>query len=172
MGNLGTVISSLGDRGNAASSTGSINAKVAQMLANIPSGGLTNGTQGVPIWYPSVADGIYAAGSATPWAAGAWQQIVAASVLTGHCLIAVMAGNINVNMLGAQLEIGEGGAGAEVAKYKMGAGLGEFQGNGNQISYLVPPLKITANARVAVRGYCTLGSNQMVSWYIFAPRPL
>lgn len=172
MGNLGTVISSFGDRGDAASSTGSLNAKIVQLLAYIESTSQLNGTTGVLVQYPvGTANGTNITGGNPAWTLGAWTEMVAASVLSSHVLVGFFCVTVNVNAW-FQIDIGEGGAGAEVVKFRTSFMASASGPDGASTKWFFPGYRLTANARCAVRAATNNASNTFNLFLYFVPRPL
>jgi hypothetical protein len=171
MSSLGSIIDSLesdlGAKDDAASTTGSANAKLASLLALLP---LVNGTAGVSKGYPNLANAIVLSTHASAWTYGSYTQIVAASTLAAHMLLGLV-----VTAVGQddeyQVMIGTGGGGSEtdLAEFRFRTVSG---GQMQVIPFPDGPRIIPANARIAGKAASKLGGASATVAIWVAPRPL
>lgn len=163
---FGEITRSLGRRADAASSTGSANAKLKQLLAYIESTALFEGTTKVSVAYPVAAPVTLTGGAAYTY--GAWAEVVAASTLAGHVLL--YAAFQDASQLLYHVQIGTGGAGSEVAIAEVA-----FRGGGTTLASTIIPLnpnvQIPANARVAARVHENGGAGTVTIYIGVRPRP-
>lgn len=174
MSNFSAILGSLGYNTDAANTSGSAHAKLTQLLARITSTSLYEGTQAIPVIYPNLAVPVQITSGSTAGTFGSYGQIVAASVLTAHSLVALHFEGFSSPIGTWAVEIGEGGAGAEVVKWRAGFSLGRDinYDESTMPDWFFPGYQVTANARMAAR--CTHSTNNALSmnvWGIFVPRP-
>ena len=105
--------------------------------------------------YPTAAAGVTCTSTTTAWTAGSWTEIVPASTITKDILIIGLGLKLN-NIITSQreIEIGTGGAGSETVRAIIPASLYQADDTGyflQGILMLAAPIKVAANARIAVR---------------------
>lgn len=171
MGNLSAIyaqlLTNLGQNADAASTTGTANAKLAALLT------LVQGTTGVGVTFRGNSIAIVnSTSSGTGYTWTPWQEIVAASVIP-NCMIThvLMGGFLGSTITVIPFQIGAGGAGSESAIWD-GIQADSQQGSPLRTPITLPrPLRIAANTRVSVRA---ISNGQDVPFYvvlIFMPTP-
>lgn len=167
---LSSFLDIIGRKGDSASVTGSVNAKLASLLS------LVQGTTGVGVTFRNNSIAIVnstTAGTVDTWSA--WQQIVAASTIPA-CMIThvLMGGFLGNTCTSIPYQIGTGGSGSEVVIWE-----GMFLNPNTTASgrYLVPlpvPVLIAANTRLT--GRCApSGPNVSQGWkltIVYQPTPV
>lgn len=175
MGALSGIFSAIGQRGDAASATGSANAKLQQLLVELgaasgtPTGILRAGVTGVTIARPDFGAGAANCIDGGAWTYSAWVEIVAAGVLAAHNLALVTMDGLNNANQDEHMQIGVGGAGAEVAIWQ--AHWTQGTGNIHHVFPIFPHKQIAANGRVSVRGGSQSGGENFKTACMFDPRP-
>lgn len=161
---LGEVFRSLGRPADAASVSGSAQARLKALMA------MTSGTTVAPVMRPDLANSVNVGTGAGAWGYGSWVQICAASSLAAHmcAFVAIFAVGQDDEY---QIAIGHGGAGSEVVagEYSFRTVTSAIVQNG-PVFTLPIPLQIPANARVAVKCASKLGAASLNLKLGFYPR--
>lgn len=143
-------------------------ARVAALDELLTTGLVVAGTTAVAVIRPSLATQLTVTASATAWTLGAWAEIAAANDLVAHALVAVMIARASGGNL-YQIEFGTGAAGAETVVGRVPATPNTT--GGEPYLPIVPPIQITANARVAARVASDGVSATIGIYALFLPRP-
>lgn len=175
---IGELLAHIGRKGDAASSTGTLHAKVTDIKDNLGKS-ITNNT---PITYPAGAFAAASSGAGND-TYGSWVEIIAANTLTGHALVAILIswpdtnGGIVSGVHEAFVQIGEGAAAAEAAIGTWAFGFAAVSGTTSPrlVIPVTPARQITANARISARTKIIAGTNNagfgLTVAGVFVPRP-
>lgn len=163
---ISEIFNSIGRKGDSASLTGSLNAKLTSLLP------LVQGTTKVSFVKPT-QPGAPASGTTggSVNTFGSWAEVVAASVLPACAITHVAINDVNSNE-GFMYQIGTGGAGSESAIWD-GIQADSQQGAPQFRAPLAMPrpLRIAANTRVSVRAISNGFSVPFTVVLMFIPTP-
>jgi len=100
--------------------------------------------------YPTDSMPVTVYSTTTAFAYGSWVEVIAAGAITSDFII-VGISHYQVAAAHNQIEIGKGSAGAEVAITKVADSTRTADGPVSHVIPIIPPLRVAANTRIAVR---------------------